>query len=310
MSAKIRLNAVLTRLVGHHLAKGAPGELADVHRRLAATRRRLERSRTELKQARAQLREARRELRHSERQLAKRRAAEQSSRNSVRREYDHTAVEIIQAVRPYSMTNSVKLFGLIQATRYVSRNMIDGAIVECGVWRGGSMQAVARTLLDIGDANRELYLFDTFEGMTEPTEHDIRRDGRSAAELMTVKGKSSWLWAIASLEDVRDGFAHVPYREDKVHYVVGRVEETIPRGLPEHIAILRLDTDWYESTKHELEHAYSRLSPGGVLIIDDYGHWAGSRKATDDFVSALDEPPLLHRLGSGRIAIKPFHRRG
>jgi O-methyltransferase len=114
------------------------------------------------------------------------------------------------------------------------------------------------------------------------------------------------MWAIASLDDVKAGFENVDYPADKVHYVVGKVEATIPDELPERIAILRLDTDFYESTKHELAHAYSRLSPGGVLIIDDYGYWAGSRKATDEFLATLDEPLLLHRMGCGRIGVKPF----
>lgn len=287
MSAKAQINAVLARLTGHHLVKGAPGaHLDDVHRRP----------------------ETGRQPRKSEQQRASGRTAQQSRHDRFARDYDATAIEIIKAVRPYSMTNNEKLFGLIQATRYVARNHIDGDIVECGVWRGGSMQAVARTLLEVGDPGRELYLFDTFAGMSEPTELDVRRDGRSAADLLQAHKKSSWVWAIASLDDVQAGFAQVPYPEDKLHYVVGKVEDTIPRELPARISILRLDTDWYESTKHELEHAYPRLSPGGILIIDDYGHWAGSRQATDEYVATLDEPLLLHRLGQGRIAVKPFPR--
>lgn len=221
-------------------------------------------------------------------------------------DFDAAAVETIKRVRAYTMTKPEKIFGLIQATRYIVRHKIPGDIVECGVWRGGSMQAVAHTLIAAGDTSRELYLFDTFEGMTEPTEHDVRKDGRSAAELMQTMDRSTNLWAEASLDDVKAGFERVQYPEAKRHYVVGPVEQTIPDALPETISILRLDTDWYESTKHELEHAYSRLSPGGVLILDDYLHWAGARRAIDEFVAALDEPLLLHRLADGRIGVKPF----
>jgi hypothetical protein len=176
------------------------------------------------------------------------------------------------------------------------------------VWRGGSMQAVARTLLESGEASRDLYLFDTFEGMTKPTKHDVRHDGQSAAEMLKTKGRRSRAWAVASLDDVKRGFADVPYPSDKIHYVKGPVEKTIPGALPDTIAILRLDTDWYESTRHELAHAYERLSPGGILIVDDYGHWGGSRKAVDEFLDQLDEPLLLNRLSQGRIAVKPFPR--
>jgi hypothetical protein len=295
VSAKIRINSTLARVTGHHLAKGAPGEqVAELERKLD----RAKRERAELQAAKAEL----------ERKLGKPGKSTKKQGETRQAPYDDAATNIIEAVRPFTMTNAEKLYGLIQAVRYIARYKIPGDIVECGVWRGGSMQAVARTLLEAGDTDRELHLFDTFEGMSEPTEWDVRRDGKSAAELMQKKDKDSWLWAVASLEDVQAGFEQVPYPKDKLHYVVGKVEDTIPAGLPEQIAILRLDTDWYESTKHELENAYSRLSPGGILILDDYGHWAGSKKATDEFVDALDEPLLLHRLSQGRIAVKPFPR--
>ena len=284
MTAKERLNAVLTRATGYHLAKGAPGE------HLAQLQRELEQSRQRVRLLR--------------KKLAKKAHPERPGLPS---DYDDEAKSIVRVVRPYTMTSNDKLYGLIQATRYISRNNIPGAIVECGVWRGGSMQAAARTLLDIGDTSRDLYLFDTYEGMSEPGENDVRWDGKPAAELLETEDKSTWVWAIASLDDVKSGFATIPYPPDKVHYVVGKVEETIPEQLPEQIAILRLDTDWYESTKHELDIAYPRLSPGGVLIIDDYGGWAGSRKATNEFIERLDHPLLLNRLSGGRLAVKPFH---
>jgi hypothetical protein len=83
------------------------------------------------------------------------------------------------------------------------------------------------------------------------------------------------------------------------------VERTVPAAAPPALALLRLDTDWYESTRHELEHLYPRLSAGGVLIIDDYGHWKGSRRATDEFIAATPDFGLLSRIdGTGRLAIK------
>ena len=203
------------------------------------------------------------------------------------------------------MTNPNKLFGLIQATRYVTRHGVPGAIVECGVWRGGGMQAAARTLLDAGSTDRDLYLFDTFEGMPPPSPRDRRHDGRSAAELLANRSREGKTWAVASLEDVQDGMSRLAYPEDKVHFVKGRVEDTIPDSAPERIAILRLDTDWYESTRHELEHLYPRLSSGGVLILDDYGWWEGAREAVDEFLERTGAPLLLSRMSAGRIAVKP-----
>lgn len=292
MSAKHRVNALLATLTGHHLVKGEPGaHVAELRRQLDDCRRRVDEARQEAARA------------------AKLSAAPERNGPRLPTDFDDAAKDIIRAVRPYTMTNNVKLFGLIEAARYVVRHGIPGDIVECGVWRGGSMQAAARALIEAGDTARGLHLFDTFEGMTAPDEHDVRWDGRSAAELLEAEDRESRVWAVATLEDVKAGFEAVPYPPDNVHYVVGKVEDTLPDRLPEQISILRLDTDWYASTKHELETAYPRLSPGGILIIDDYGGWAGSRKATEEFVAGLDEPLLLHRLSGGRIAVKPFTSR-
>ncbi|MEU1124254.1 TylF/MycF/NovP-related O-methyltransferase [Streptomyces sp. NPDC005899] len=220
-------------------------------------------------------------------------------------DYDDEAKDIIRAVKPYTMTSPERLNAFVLATRHVVRHRIPGDIVECGVWRGGSMQACAKTLLSLGETSRDLYLFDTYEGMTEPTAEDLRRDGRPARELLDAQGKDRPIWAVASLEDVRAGFEQVPYPEHRVHYVRGRVEDTVPGQAPEQISILRLDTDWYASTRHELRHLYSRLVSGGVLLIDDYGYWQGSRQAVDEFLEETGERLLLLRMDEGRIAVKP-----
>jgi hypothetical protein len=220
-------------------------------------------------------------------------------------DYDDTAKEIVRAARPYTMTAADKLFALIQAVRYVTRYEIPGDIVECGVWRGGSMHAAARTLIDLGDTTRDIHLFDTFEGMPPPTDKDLRHDGASAAELLATRPRTAGVWAVATLDDVREGFTTVPYPEERVHFVKGLVEETVPAQAPEQISILRLDTDWYESTRHELEQLYPRLTPGGVLMIDDYGYWKGSRQAVDEFLDETGERLLFLRMASGRVAVKP-----
>ncbi|MFJ3329478.1 TylF/MycF/NovP-related O-methyltransferase [Streptomyces griseus] len=220
-------------------------------------------------------------------------------------DYDDEAKEIIRAVKPYSMTSPERLNAFILATRHIARHNIPGDIVECGVWRGGSMQACARTLLSVGETERDLYLFDTYEGMTPPTAEDLRRDGRPAQELLDAQGKDRPIWAVASLEDVKAGFENIPYPKERVHYVQGRVEDTVPAQAPEQISILRLDTDWYASTKHELDHLYERLVSGGVLLIDDYGYWQGSRQAVDEFLDKTGEQLLLLRMDEGRIAVKP-----
>jgi O-methyltransferase len=220
-------------------------------------------------------------------------------------DYDADYCEIIRAVRPHTMTGNDKLHALISATKYIHRYKIPGAVVECGVWRGGSMHAVARALDTDNDHSREIYLFDTFEGMVEPTDKDLRHDGLAASHMLKSSKRDANVWAYASLEDVQDGFTRVPYPTKRIHYIQGPVEKTVPDAAPEQIALLRLDTDWYESTKHELEYLYPRLVSGGVLFIDDYGWWKGSRTATDEFLAQIGEPLLLIRTGSGRVALKP-----
>jgi hypothetical protein len=168
------------------------------------------------------------------------------------------------------------------------------------------MQAVARTLLSAGDTSRDLHLFDTYEGMPPPSDRDLRRhDDRTAEELLAAESpEDSKVWAVATLDDVQSGFTQIPYPSERVHFVKGKVEDTIPGHAPEQIAILRLDTDWYESTRHELEHLYPRVSSGGVLIIDDYGHFAGARQAVDEYFAGA--PILLARVDyTGRMAVKP-----
>ncbi len=234
-----------------------------------------------------------------------RRKAARRAKYALPRDFDGVSKDIIKAVKKRTMTSSDKLFGLITAVRYVVEHDIPGDIVECGVWRGGSMQAAAMALLQTGSTSRNLYLFDTFEGMPPPSEVDRRRDGRSAAELLASADKDAPVWAVADLDDVRQGMEAVGYPADNVHYVKGVVEDTIPDQAPDVISILRLDTDWYASTRHELTHLYPRLSSGGVLIIDDYGYWQGSRKAVEEFLAETGARLLLTRISGGRLAVKP-----
>jgi O-methyltransferase len=219
--------------------------------------------------------------------------------------YDEMAPPILRAARPYTMTGLEKQYALHLATRHVVAHDIPGAIVECGVWRGGSMHIVSRTLLAIGDTSRELYLFDTFEGMTPPTDKDLTYDGKPVAELLSSRPRTAKIWAVASLEDVQQGFEAIPYPSERIHFVQGPVESTLPDQAPDQIAILRLDTDWYESTRHELVTLYDRLSPGGILIIDDYGSYQGARAAIEEFIEETGARLLLLPIGPGRIAIKP-----
>lgn len=223
------------------------------------------------------------------------------------KDLDDSTIDIIQKVKPFTQTSVDRLSALCEAVTYVVNNQIPGDMVECGVWRGGSMMAVAYMLLFLNDHSRHLHLFDTFEGMTEPSENDISLYGDIASELLknSQKEDQNSVWCYAPLESVEAAMLSVGYNAEKIHFVKGKVEDTIPEQAPETIALLRLDTDWYESTHHELNHLFPRLSPGGVIIIDDYGHWRGARKAVDEYIKTEKIKILLNRIdNTGRIGVK------
>ena len=211
--------------------------------------------------------------------------------------------EVHARCAPFTMTSIERMYALWKAARHVESAGIPGDFVECGVWRGGSSMVAALTL----DAERRLWLYDTFEGMSEPTARDRAFDAERPVtdRWEEAKAEDGVLLARAPLDLVQENMTSTGVADGRVEYVVGKVEDTIPHRVPDGIALLRLDTDWYESTRHELIHLYPRLSPGGVLIIDDYGHWAGAREAVDEYFAALDDPPLLTRIDyTGRLAVK------
>lgn len=212
-------------------------------------------------------------------------------------------------VRPYTMTSSERIHALCSATRYIEEANIPGAIVECGVWRGGSMMAVARTLACLGRNERDLYLFDTFEGMSEPGVHDVATTGESARVLLdrASRTEDDLVWCYAPLERVAQAMALTNYPQARIHLIPGRVEDTLQTSAPDRIALLRLDTDWYESTRHEMQQLFPRLSRGGVLILDDYGHWQGARRAVDEYLCEHQVKLFLNQIDyTGRIGVKAF----
>src|ERR1700674_4253440 len=217
-------------------------------------------------------------------------------------DFDQFDRDVVTRTRPYTMTSPERIVTLIDAIEYVVRDDIPGAIVECGVWRGGSMIAAALTLLRLGEL-RDLYLYDTFDGMTEPTTLDVDVFGMSATTLLARQPRSEGggIWAYAPLEKVKQALKETTYPLDRTHFVVGRVEDTIPGTVPARIAILRLDTDWYQSTRHELEQLYPLLVPHGVLIIDDYGYHLGARQAADEYFQQPQSPLLCRVDDTGRL---------
>lgn len=220
----------------------------------------------------------------------------------LRSDFSPEDYRMIREVESYTQTSPERILALVRSVEYVVKHGIPGGIVECGVWRGGSMMAVAKALLRAGVRDRDLYLYDTFEGMAPPTALDVSRWGGDAS------GKSTggiFEMNAVSLEEVERAMFSVGYDAARIHFIKGKVEDTIPAAAPGAIALLRLDTDWYESTKHEMKHLFPILSRGGVLILDDYGEWQGARTAVDEYFERNRVQILLNRIDhTGRIAVK------
>ncbi|SOJ56716.1 Demethyldecarbamoylnovobiocin O-methyltransferase [Mycobacterium simulans] len=210
-------------------------------------------------------------------------------------------------VRPFTLTSKSMAFALYQAVNYIVANDISGAIVECGVAGGGSMMLAATTLLARDRRDRDLFLFDTFDWSFEnPTYHD--GFAGTPDRLARTPGSNTQPQGVG-VNDVAARMATTGYPTRQIRLVRGMVQDTLAVTDTGDVAILRLDTDFYESTLCELETLYPRLVPGGVLILDDYGKLKGATAAADEYFAHCQDPPLLHRIETqGRIATKPTPR--
>jgi O-methyltransferase len=215
---------------------------------------------------------------------------------------------LIESLAPFTMTSGERLWSLLNAVRYVVHERIPGDFVECGVWRGGSVMAMASELRNLGFLDRQIWLYDTFTGMTDPTSVDVEEStGVSAQEMLarTPVRDGNNVWCVAGRADVEANVRSTAYPFENFTFVEGDVVQTLPKNAPTRVALLRLDTDWYESTRMALEVLYPRLAVGGVCILDDYGHWQGARQAVDEYFDAHGWHPFMHPIDySGRIFIK------
>ncbi len=206
-----------------------------------------------------------------------------------------------------TMTTIENLYHVYRATRFIIEKNIPGDFVECGVWKGGNLMMVALTLKLLNRTDRRIYLYDTFEGMSKPTDKDVDMKNEDAKQTWDDKQRSDHNdWCYSSLEEVQDNLYSTGYPKENLVFVKGMVEDTMPKTLPNQISLLRLDTDWFESTYHELLHLYPLLSKGGFLVIDDYGHWKGAREAVDQYFEENKIDVFLNRIDySARGGNKP-----
>jgi O-methyltransferase len=189
-----------------------------------------------------------------------------------------------------TMTSKDNLAATILSVRYTVRNNIGGDFVECGVWRGGHSIAAALTF-ELYDSDKKVFCFDTFQGMTKPTylDKDTAFNSSAMKKYSALNNSEYNAWCYSPIDEVINNFNEAGISSDRFKLIKGDVLETLPKFKSGNISILRLDTDWYESTRKELEFLWPKLTKFGVLIIDDYGHWAGSKKAVDEFFKSGPE---------------------
>lgn len=193
--------------------------------------------------------------------------------------------EIYKECKPHTMTCKNRMHALYKSVHYVSHRNVPGDLVETGVWKGGNVLLMALTLESLG-VDRKIWAYDTFEGMPEPSEHDRRHDGKKP----DFSNRNNLKVSLGEAKSLLEGY--------DIKFVKGKVEETIPSIAPKKIAVLRTDTDFYESTRHTLKHLYHRISKGGVFVNDDYYHFKGAKKAVDEYVSGFS------RIGDTNAIIK------
>jgi hypothetical protein len=191
--------------------------------------------------------------------------------------------KLINKCLQYSMTNFERMWSLIQSFHHVRQESLVGDFVECGVWKGGNI-ILLKKLIEKFNFKKNIYGFDTFEGMVEPSFYDVNYNNKSAKKMFDEHKKKDIGFAMCSLDDVKRNIKKNT-KTDNIFLIKGKVENTLKnkKKLPKKISILRLDTDFYESTKIELEILFPRLVKGGVLIVDDYGFWKGAKKAVDEY---------------------------
>lgn len=207
--------------------------------------------------------------------------------------------EVLSRVQPFTMVQDDHMRLLLDAVRQVNQNLVEGDFVEAGVWKGGASMAMALAQLrdPADDIQRQLWLYDTFEGLPAPSSsHDDPRAkdifekleaGTLSEQEQEDHAVEDGKWNYGPEDEVRANMNSTGFAADRIHLIRGKVEDTLVQtaNLPEKIAILRLDTDWYDSTKAELTQLLPRLQPGGLLIIDDYCSWSGSKEACDEILS-------------------------
>ena len=203
-----------------------------------------------------------------------------------------------------NLLKKLRHFSLMQMVEHIRDKNISGHFAECGVWKGGSAMLADLTLLELGETSRKIYLYDTYNGMPKPTSKDIDFYGVPYTQLFQ-SNQSLLSHLEVSLDEVRENMFSTGYPKENLIFIKGMVEDTLSSNLPHSVAVLRLDTDFYESTYYELQNLYPKVSPQGVLIIDDYGHFHGAKEATDKYFNDSGQNIFFQRVDYAcRVGLK------
>jgi hypothetical protein len=210
-----------------------------------------------------------------------------------------------------SMCSPERLRATLMACKYAVVERIEGDFVECGVWRGGNA-LIAASIIQLYGSDKKVWLFDTFTGMTKPTDLDTSvHESVSAIDNYELhQNHTDGKWVYASLEEVRQNFIARGLLTANVKFIKGDIFLKLEdqTNIPKKISVLRLDTDWYESTKRELEILYPQVSSGGIIMVDDYGHWEGARKAVDEYFIEQKPRPFFQYIDyTGILGVKVSH---
>lgn len=192
---------------------------------------------------------------------------------------------MVDIVTNYSLASRLNLFSTVSSIKHIQRNQLNGHFVECGVYKGGNVLLMAMMNEKL-NLKRDVYAFDTYEGMPLPEEKDERFNGVKAKEIFEIQKKLGQKWMKSSLENTKKNISKHVKSIDLIKFIKGNVSQTLDNksNIPDQISLLRIDTDLYDSTKKSLNILYPKVVINGLIIIDDYGHWKGCREAVDEYL--------------------------
>jgi hypothetical protein len=203
---------------------------------------------------------------------------------------------IYNIIKPFTLCSEERTLATIDATEYIIKNNIPGDIIECGVWRGGQVIAIILTLNELNITNRQIYLYDTFAGMPPPGVQEPKAIKKF--KKFKYQADSGSNWCRAEIEEVKNNINKFNYNTNNIHFIKGKVEDTIPNNYHKSIALLRIDTDWYSSHKVILNNLCPLISKNGVLLLDDYNFWEGAKIAVDSYFSNIEIKLTADNIGA------------